>query len=135
MTTTIDLIDRYGARNIEGADRGDIRRALSGRYSEDSRESQPVFVLGDNTQQGASLVHVATGRKIVLGCVREYFEPKKDYFKLNSKSECSFVQRALELPNPEYRHKHCALCMVQCLDYQHKIKPTKLRIAGSYFLK
>ncbi len=131
---TIDLISRYGHRNIEGADRGDIFRALTERFSQNDQVGEPVFKVDGNTRN-TSLVHVVTGQKVRFGCVHEYFEPRKDYYKLNSKSDCSFVQRALELPNPEYRQKDCMFCLSQCIDYHLKIKPVKLRIAESYFLK
>ena len=131
---TIDLITRYGHRNIEGADRGDIFRALVERFSQDEQREEPVFKV-DSNANGTSLVHIVTGRKVRFGCVQEYFEPPKDYFKLNSKSACGFVQRALELPNPEYRRKNCMFCLSQCIDYRLRIKPVKLRIAGNYFLK
>jgi hypothetical protein len=128
---TIDLIDEYGYRNIEGADRGDIYRALTGRIPNENQGKGQAFTVDYGTKI-ASLVHVATGRKVRFGCMHEYFEPKEDYYNLNSKSECAFVQKALGLPSPG---RDCVFCLRLCLESKLKIKPKKLRIAGSYFLR
>ena len=121
---TIDLIAEYGNRNIDGADRGDLKRALMG-------ESSDVFRKAGVTE--AAFVHIATGRKIQLDCVWKYFEPPKSYYRLNAKSDCGFVRRAMGLPR-RY-HAACSDCLLQCLRARLKIKPSKVRFAASYFLK
>ena len=120
---TIDLIAEYGNRNIEGADRGDLRRALMDEPSD-------VFRKADT--DAAVFMHVATGRKIQLDCVWKYFEPPKSYYRLNAKSDCRFIRRALELP---HQFPICSNCLLQCLGAQLKIKPSKMRFSTSYFLK
>lgn len=121
---TIDLIAEYGNRNIDGADCDDLRRALM---------DEPSDVFRRDSANGATFVHVATGRKVQLDCVWKYFEPPKPYYRLNAKSDCGFVRKAMELP-----HRYdpvCSDCLLQCLGAKLKIKPSKVRFATSYFLK
>lgn len=113
----VDLIHDFPEQVIEGVDIHDIRMALMG--------SAKQFQYTDHN----TIIHIPTGKRIILDCVQKYFLPPKSYYRLDNKSECSFIRHAMGgIPAGS-----CRKCFLFCLDHGLEIRYKPVRIAKDYF--
>lgn len=118
---TVDLIESYGTRNIEGIDKDDIRDAIKGMAN--------TFKMEDNR----CILHVPSGKSIRFLCVQKYFEPAKEYYRINDTDSCQFIQKAMDVKG--VGENACNECLLSCIENGRKIKHCKISVAQDYFLK
>ena len=121
----INLAEAYGNRIIEGMDIKDIEDAMSSIQG----DSNPVF---QYVPEEKCIIHVPSGRRIVFSCVSRYFEPHKEYYRLDEYSDCDLVRRAM---NVSARRYQCGQCMIECIRSKLKIKKHRLAISRDLFNK
>ena len=102
---TIDLIEQYGTRVIDGI------------------AVEDIINHGEAMTHGIS-VPAAGGRiTLYLDCIRNIFSPSKSYYKMNEASDCSFCRRAMGYEGTI----DCLECFKFCINHR-EIKKQKLII-------
>lgn len=117
----------YDNQVIEGISCGDLKETLSGKSD--------VFKLIENGQT-LYIEHMPTRHKVMLRCIRNYFEPPKSYYHFNENSTCPYIYHAFfGKAIPQYNiENNCKNCLLSCLD-KYKIKPFKFTMSNTQFEK
>lgn len=116
----INLCKEFENQLVGGIDKHELLKVLQNQDSD-------VFRIRDG-----GILHIPSGKQIILGCAKDYFYPRDSYFRFGKHDRCSFVQRALGVHCQE---EDCPSCYRQCLENGRRIKPKKIRIAKDYFTK
>ena len=114
----INLCKEFESELVGGIYKHELLKALR-------HEDSDVFRI-----QNGNILHIPSGKQIILGCAKEYFRPRDSYFRFGKHDRCSFVQRALGVRCQE---EDCQSCYRQCLEHGLAIKPKKIRVAKDYF--
>lgn len=116
----IDLCNRFKSDIIEGIEKHDLLDAIDGKSE--------VF----SWQDDGSILHIPSGKRVVLNCAYAYFEPVKPYYRPSKTSSCNYVQHALGVDANDHE---CGACIASCIRRKLVIKQRKMAVSRDYYKK